>query len=154
MSKYPLLVKWCGHASIFYVRVKCQPSHITGQAASLKRLLRFIHSIFDRLRSASGLKSASTPQICIHWRHYLKSLSDLRVFSNRHPSQILRSMANLLKFDTIVFCRIIPHVYWSTCTNPVEWAVTFMCILSLFLWFHNLLWNCSNYIVFFILHLF
>ena len=29
-------------------------------------------------------------------RHHLKSQSDLRVFSNRHPFQILRSMADLL----------------------------------------------------------
>ena len=52
--------------------------------------------IFDRLRSEYGLKSASTPQIGIHCRHYLKSRSDLRVFSNRCPFQILRSMADLL----------------------------------------------------------
>ena len=25
----PLLVKWLGHASVFYMRVKCQPWHIT-----------------------------------------------------------------------------------------------------------------------------
>ena len=35
-------------------------------------------------------------QISIHWRHYLKSRSDLRVFSNRCLFQILRSMAYLL----------------------------------------------------------
>ena len=35
-------------------------------------------------------------QIGIHWHHYLKSRSDLRVFSNRCPFQILRSMADLL----------------------------------------------------------
>jgi hypothetical protein len=52
--------------------------------------------IYDILRSASRLKSASTPQISIHWCHYLKSWSDLRVFSNRRPFQILRSMADLL----------------------------------------------------------
>jgi len=37
------------------------------------------------------LKSASTDQC-----YYLKSWSNLRVFSNQHPFQILRSMANLL----------------------------------------------------------
>ena len=41
---------------------------------------------FDRLRSAS------TPQISIHWLHYLKSQFVIRVFSNQHPFQILRSM--------------------------------------------------------------
>jgi hypothetical protein len=44
-----------------------------------------LHSIYDRL------KSASTPQNRIAWRHNLKSWSDLRIFSNRHPFQILRS---------------------------------------------------------------
>ena len=42
------------------------------------------------------LISASTPQIDIHSRHYLKLRSDLRVISNRRPFQILRSMADLL----------------------------------------------------------
>ena len=51
--------------------------------------------IDDSLRSTSALKSASTPQIDIRW-HHLKSWSDLRVFSNRCPFQIFRSMANLL----------------------------------------------------------
>ena len=37
------------------------------------------------------LKSASTDQC-----YYLKSWSNLRVFSNQHPFQILRSMADLL----------------------------------------------------------
>ena len=35
-------------------------------------------------------------QISVHWCRYLKSRSDLRVFSNRRPFQILRSMADLL----------------------------------------------------------
>ena len=56
--------------------------------------LGVIGLIYDRLRSASRLKLASTPQI--HWRHYLKSLSDLRVFLNRRPFQILGSMADFL----------------------------------------------------------
>ena len=34
-----------------------------------------------------------TLQIGVHWCHYLKSRSDLRVFSNWHPFQILRFMA-------------------------------------------------------------
>jgi hypothetical protein len=38
----------------------------------------------------------SSPQIGIHRRHYLKSRSDLWVFSNRRPFQIRRSMADLL----------------------------------------------------------
>ena len=46
--------------------------------------------IYDRL------KSLSIPQIGIHWRHKLSSRSDLRVFSNRLPFQIVRSMSNLL----------------------------------------------------------
>ena len=46
--------------------------------------------MYDRLRSAS------TPQIDIHSRHCLKSRSDLRVFSNRRPSQILKSIVDLL----------------------------------------------------------
>jgi hypothetical protein len=33
--------------------------------------------IYDRLGLESRLKSASTPQISIHWCHYLKSWSDL-----------------------------------------------------------------------------
>jgi hypothetical protein len=41
--------------------------------------------IFDRLRSVSGCKLSSTPQIGILLHHYLKSLSDLKVFSNRCP---------------------------------------------------------------------
>ena len=32
--------------------------------------------IYDRLKSTSGLKSTSTPQIGVHWRHYLKSRSN------------------------------------------------------------------------------
>jgi len=28
--KPPLVVKWCGDASVFHMRVKYQPSHITG----------------------------------------------------------------------------------------------------------------------------
>ena len=51
--------------------------------------------IYDRLRSVSELKLSSTPQISIHWRHYLKSLSNLMIFSNLCPFQILRSMADL-----------------------------------------------------------
>ena len=46
--------------------------------------------IFDRLRSTS------TPQIGVHWRHYLKSRSNLRIFSNWRPFQVLRSMSDLL----------------------------------------------------------
>jgi hypothetical protein len=46
--------------------------------------------------SASGLTSTSTPQIGIHCCHYLESRSDLRVFSNWCPFQILRYIADLL----------------------------------------------------------
>ena len=56
----------------------------------------YILYIYNRLRSASGLKSTSSPQIHVHWCHYLKSRCNLRVFSNCHPFQIFRSMANLL----------------------------------------------------------
>jgi hypothetical protein len=35
-------------------------------------------------------------QIGVHWRHYIKSQSDLRVFSNRHPFQILWNIVDLL----------------------------------------------------------
>ena len=42
------------------------------------------------------LRSGSTPQIGIHWHHYLKSRFDLRVFSNQHPFPILGSMADLI----------------------------------------------------------
>jgi hypothetical protein len=52
--------------------------------------------IYNRLRSASGLKLVSFHQICTHWCHFLKSRSDLRVFSNRHPFHILRFIADLL----------------------------------------------------------
>ena len=51
--------------------------------------------IYDRLRSASGLKSASITQINIH-RHRLITWSDLKIFLNRFPFQILRSIANFL----------------------------------------------------------
>jgi hypothetical protein len=47
------------------------------------------------LNSVSVFKSASTPQIGIHWRHYLKSRFNIRVFSNQRPFQILRSMVDL-----------------------------------------------------------
>ena len=56
----------------------------------------YILYIYNRLRSAFGLKSTASPQIHVHWRHYPKSRSNLRVISNRHPFQIFRSMANLL----------------------------------------------------------
>jgi hypothetical protein len=58
---------------------------------------------YDTLRSASGIKLASIPEIGIHRRHYLKSRSDLRVFSNRHPFLILRSMADLLLSNQRLF---------------------------------------------------
>ena len=61
--------------------------------------------IYDRLRSAFGLKSASTPQIGIHWRHYLKSRPNLWVFSNQRPFQILRSMADLLGGACVIWSR-------------------------------------------------
>jgi hypothetical protein len=57
--------------------------------------LSYIH-LGIYIRSTSSLYSTSTPQIVAHWRHYLKSRFDLRVFSNRHLFQILRSMADLL----------------------------------------------------------
>ena len=47
-------------------------------------------------RITPGLKSASTTLIGIHWCHYLRSMSNLLVFSNRSPFKILRSMVNLL----------------------------------------------------------
>jgi hypothetical protein len=53
-------------------------------------MLIYLCKMYDRLRSAS------TPQIDIHSRHCLKSRSDLRVFSNRRPSQILKSIVDLL----------------------------------------------------------
>ena len=43
-----------------------------------------------------SLRSTSTPQIGIYLSHYLKLLSDLKVFSKWCPLQIPRSMANLL----------------------------------------------------------
>ena len=52
--------------------------------------------IYTSLRSASGHRSVSIPQINVHWRRYLKSRSDLRIFSNQRPFQIMRSMADLL----------------------------------------------------------
>ena len=33
--KLPLLVKWCGHASLFHVWIKCQPSHINRRTVCL-----------------------------------------------------------------------------------------------------------------------
>ena len=48
-SKHPLLVKWCGHASVFHMWVKCEPSHIT--KCCYKRKLynseHYIHDIFN-----------------------------------------------------------------------------------------------------------
>jgi hypothetical protein len=38
-SKLPLLVTWCGDARAFHVRVKCQPSDITGRTTLLYRML-------------------------------------------------------------------------------------------------------------------
>ena len=74
--------------------------------------------IFDRLRSAYGLKSASTPQIGIHCRHYLKSRSDLRVFSNRCPFQILRSMADLLVMVRAYVSDVIGPRFWESEKRP------------------------------------
>ena len=66
---------------------------------------------YDRLGSASGLKSASTPHISIHWRRYLKSRSDLSECSNQRPFHILRSMADLLVSVRIRACArdVIEH---------------------------------------------
>jgi hypothetical protein len=66
-------------------------------------------SKYDRLRSAFGLESGSTPQIDTHWRHYLKSRSDKRLFSNRYPFQILRSMADLLVRVRAYVSDVIGH---------------------------------------------
>ena len=52
--------------------------------------------MIDSLWSVSGLKLASSPLIGIHWCHYFKSRSDLRIFLNLCAFQILRSLANLL----------------------------------------------------------
>ena len=57
----------------------------------------------DWLRWAFGLKSVSTPQISIHWRHYLKSRSDLKIFSRERPFQILKSMVDLLLLNRLPF---------------------------------------------------
>ena len=59
---------------------------------SCSSLVYMIHSLW----SVSGLKLASSPLIGIHWRHYFKLRSDLRIFSNLYAFQILRSLANLL----------------------------------------------------------
>jgi hypothetical protein len=51
---------------------------------------RFTNDIFDRLRSASGLKSASTDVIISNQGPFYT------IFSNWYPFQILRPMAELL----------------------------------------------------------
>jgi hypothetical protein len=64
-------------------------------------------------------KSTSTPQIGVHWRHYVKSRSELRVFPNRRPFKILWSMADLLLSNrrpfkvctSSVSLHIISHQY-------------------------------------------
>jgi len=61
--------------------------------------------IYDKLRSAFGFKSASTPQINIHWHHYLKSRSNLRIFWNLCPFQILRSMVRVRAYVSDVIRR-------------------------------------------------
>ena len=58
---------------------------------------RFIKSAnYRQTRYPFGLKWASTPQVGTHCRHYLKSRSNFRVYSNQRPFQILRYMAELL----------------------------------------------------------
>ena len=37
--KPPLLVKWCGHARIFHMWVKCQPLHVAGDFLNATRYL-------------------------------------------------------------------------------------------------------------------
>ena len=78
--------------------------------------------IYDRLRSASRLESAPTPQIRIHQRHYLKLWSNLRysqigvlsIFSDLWPIDWLGLQytsvkildGNLRKWETAIDLRI------------------------------------------------
>ena len=66
------------------------------QILEIMQYFWFSYHPYARLRSTSGLKSASTPHIGIHWRHYLKSWPDLKIFLNLRPFQILGSKADLL----------------------------------------------------------
>jgi hypothetical protein len=67
------------------------------------------HSDNERLRSALWLKSVPTPQIGIHWHHYLKSWCCLRVFSNQLPFHILRSYVQRPRpLDHIYMCNQCP----------------------------------------------
>jgi hypothetical protein len=65
-------------------------------ATDVNKYQKLIGIIYDRLWSAFGLKSTSTPQIGTQWLHYSKSRYELRILSYRRPFQILRSMADLL----------------------------------------------------------
>ena len=75
---------------------------------------------FDRLRSLHGLESVSTPQIGIHWHHYLKSRPNLRIFSNLLPFQILWSMANLL-VRVRVYVSDVDLRKWETAIDLRIW---------------------------------
>jgi hypothetical protein len=68
-----------------------------------------------KFTEVSGLKSASTPHISIHWRRYLKSRSDFSECSNQRPFHILRSMADLLVSVRIRACAsdVIEHRFDS-----------------------------------------
>jgi hypothetical protein len=57
---------------------------------------------------AGDLRKFNSKQIGVHWRHYRKSQSDSRVFSNRRPFQILRSMLCLI-FN---ICTAYAYLLW------------------------------------------
>jgi hypothetical protein len=80
------------------------------------------NNVYGRLRSASELKSASTPEIGIHWRHYLKSLSDLRGIL-KSASEIHRYMSDywLGLLNTSVTSLDVDLTKWETAIDLRIW---------------------------------
>ena len=113
-------------------------------------LFLFSIYVYDRLRSEFRLKSVSTPQIGIHWRHYLKSWSDLRVFSNRYLFQILRSMADLLvrvrAYISDVIGRGFEKVRNSHRFENLKKGHSFGCLLEARHWSESYIYIYKKYI--------
>ena len=83
-------------------------------------------NIYDRIRSAFGLKSASTPKISIHWNHNLKSLrvsvwhrsweiiwhccQNDRLFQNKWPKRPTHAMYASDTWSSIL--QFVHNLFW------------------------------------------
>ena len=57
--KPPIIMKWCGHVSVFLVWIKYKPSHIIGWSALViqnARILDFIHDISSSYTERSNIR--------------------------------------------------------------------------------------------------